>query len=245
MNRSLLSGLVVSLSLLWALPSIALTRTEIDDSTAMSSVPTITVPGGHSVVVAFDNDRFIQSLWIDDPAILGATTNRPLCGQQTASSGCGFATAVRFTQLTGSLNLPGASFRQSNGLATLVSVSTTNAEGSDPQIYQFTINTTGEVTSNASLVTIIPNRGTANSGSTDVLRRPGQGRYDLDGIRAGHGTAITRGIADIESAAWLALEDFLVMTDSGMSVSEAISRSSVPASLLSELERLGTETIGI
>ncbi|MEO1396010.1 MAG: hypothetical protein AAFV90_24195 [Cyanobacteria bacterium J06634_5] len=248
MNRSFFSGLIASFTLLWAMPSLALTRTEIDDSTAMSTVPTVTVPGGHSVVVSFDNNRFIQSLWIDDPAILGATTNRPLCGQQAASNGCGFATAVRLTQLTGALDLPGTSFRQSNGLATLVSVSTTNAQGTDPRIYQFTVNTTGNTTSNTSLVSIVPSRDTTNASSTDTLqalRRPGRGRYNLSEIRSGHGTAITRGIADVESDAWLALEEFLIMTDEGISIAKAINDSGVPAALLTELERLGGETIGI
>ena len=222
-------------------PARALTKLEITDRTARETVPEIIVPGGHSVLLSFNNDRYIQSILIDDPSILGVATDRTLCGGQSASSGCGFATAMRLTQLSGGIDLPGASFSSGGGLATIVSVVTTDRTGGDSEIYQFLVNTTGTVTSDISMVSIVPSSGSTNRQPTDsLLENTRRNDFDLPKIESGQRSAIQQGIADTNSEAWQALEQFLELTDKGQSVSDAIAESGVPTALLGELERMGS-----
>ena len=237
---SSLAALTAAFNVSFSSAAIALTRQDISSQTALSSVPEITVPEGHSVVLQFQNDHYIQSLWIDDPTILGIATDRPLCSGFNDNR-CGFATSVRFTQLSGDIALPGASFANDSGLSTLVSISTTNRAGNNPLIYQFLVNTVSSQTADISIVTITPNRQAATQvaeDNTTALLRSIRPNYDLDKIRHGRELAVRQGIADTASEAWIALESFLVLTDSGASIASAIQATEVPLRLLAELERM-------
>ncbi|EDX82586.1 hypothetical protein S7335_1290 [Synechococcus sp. PCC 7335] len=220
----------------WANVAKALTRQEIPSNRALSSVSEITVPRGHSVVLQFQNDRYIQSLWIDDPRIVGIATDRPLCSQNNGSQ-CGFATSARLTQLNGSLDLPGANFVDGNGLSTLVSVSTTNRSGTNPQIYQFQLNLVTAQAASTSLVSVVPT-SQSDANNTDSLLRLIRPDYDLEKVKAGKELALERGLADVDSSAWTALENFLILTDDGIAIEEAIAATGVPVELLAELERM-------
>ena len=233
----LLAVLSVTACLSWANVAKALTRQEIPSNRALNNVSEITVPRGHSVVLQFQNDRYIQSLWIDDPRIVGIATDRPLCGQ-IGGSQCGFATSARLTQLNGSLDLPGSSFVDGNGLSTLVSVSTTNRNGTNPEIYQFQLNLVTAQTAGTSLVSVVPNSPRNAPNNADSLLRSIRPNYDLEKVKAGRDLAVEQGLADVNSNAWAALENFLILTDDGIDIEEAIAATEVPIDLLAELERM-------
>ncbi len=235
MKKLLIGAVAVAIPWLWSFPASALTRTEIAADTAIKTVPEIVVPGGHSVVLSFENDQYIQAIWVDDPAILGVATDRPLCDETASNGGCGFASSARLTRLNGALSLPGSSFSQGDGLATLITVITTNANGDRRQTYQFLANTTSSSTSNVSLVSIVPAMSASRLESP--LRLPGE--YSVTSIRSGRNIALDQGIADVDSAAWRALEAFISMVDSGTDTQQAIRESQVPTSLLSELQQMG------
>jgi len=221
-------------------PANALTKIEITEQVAQATVPEINVPGGHSVLLNFENGRYIQSILIDDPSILGIATDRALCTSQSSSSSCGFASAMRLTQLSGSINLPGASFSQSNGLATVVSVVTTDRSGTNSEIYQFLVNTTGSVTSNVSMISIVSNVSGNDQNLPIIRERVSRTDFDLYSIKAGRRSAISQGLADTESEAWQALERFLDLAEAGQSITEAILQTGVSTVLLGELERIGS-----
>ena len=239
--RKILGLGLAAILLASASPANALTKIEITEQTAQETVSEINVPGGHSVLLNFQNGQYIQSILIDDPSILGVATDRALCTEQS-SSGCGFASAMRLTQLSGGIDLPGTSFRQGNGLATVVSVMTTDRSGGDSEIYQFLVNTTGSVTSNVSMVTIVPSADVVDGDHTvsDLLASVGRLNFDLSSINAGRRSAISQGLADTKSEAWQALERFMALTEEGASITEAIARTGVSTALLSELERMGS-----
>lgn len=228
--------LPVAVCLFWSSTAQALARQEISTDTALSNVSEITVPRGHSVVLQFQNDHYIQSLWIDDPTIVGIATNRPLCGQ-TGSRQCGYASSARLTQLSGAVALPGTHFSSQDGVSTLVSVSTTNRSGTNPQIYQFKLNIVNASTASTSLVAVVPDRSRSEEYTNSLLRsiRP---NYDLEKIRTGRDMAVQQGIADTNSSAWLALENFLSMTQRGIGIEAAIDATAVSIELLAELERM-------
>ncbi|MGB3766576.1 MAG: hypothetical protein WA947_08450 [Phormidesmis sp.] len=241
MRKILGLGLAAATLLAIAFPANALTKIEITEQTAQETVPEINVPGGHSVLLNFENGRYIQSILIDDPRILGVATDRALCTGQS-SGDCGFASAVRLTQLSGAIDLPGASFSQGNGLATVVSVMTTDRSGQDSEVYQFLVNTTGSVTSNVSMVSIVPSTGAEDQDVylPDISASSGRTDFDLSSIEAGHGSALSQGLANTESEAWQALEQFLKLVEDGTSITEAITRTGVSTVLLGELERIGS-----
>lgn len=222
--------------LLWSSAAQALARQEISTDTALSNVSEITVPRGHSVVLQFQNDHYIQSLWIDDPTVVGIATDRPLCGQ-TGSNQCGYASSARLTQLSGAVALPGTSFSTQDGVSTLVNVSTTNRSGTNPQIYQFKLNIVEASTASTSLVAVVRDGGRSENYTNSLLRsiRP---NYNLEKVRIGRDMAIQQGIADTNSSAWLALENFLSMTQRGIGVEAAIDATEVSIELLAELERM-------
>ena len=240
MRKTFAIGLIAAALLGIPVPANALTKIEITEQIAQATVPEIDVPSGHSVLLNFENGRYIQSILIDDPSILGLATDRALCTSQSSSSSCGFASAVRLTQLSGSIDLPGASFSQGNGLATVISVVTTDRSGANSEIYQFLVNTTGSVTSNVSMISIVSN---ANGGDQDLSAtrsRVSRTDFDLYSIEAGRRSAISQGLADTDSEPWQALERFLELVEAGQSITEAISQTGVSTVLLGELERIGS-----
>ncbi|MEM6453185.1 MAG: hypothetical protein AAF703_23070, partial [Cyanobacteria bacterium P01_D01_bin.105] len=222
----------------------ALGRTQLPTEQALETVPKIVVPVGHSVVLSFDNDQYIQSLWIDDPSILGVTTNRPLCGSQQRIGECGFATSIRLTQLAGHLDLPGTSFVRGEGRATLITVSTTGADGGGDQLYQFLLELSDAPTVEASLVSIVANEQIPAAApqtppTLAALQRSRQSAYDIAQVERGRDMAVVQGLANVDSQAWQDLEEFLRLTGNGVGVSAAMSQSGVLPILLKELERMG------
>lgn len=238
--RKILGLGLAALLLAIARPVSALTKIEISEQTAQETVQEIAVPGGHSVLLNFENNRYIQSILIDDPSILGVATDRALCVGQSAGSGCGFASAVRLTQLSGGIDLPGSSFRQGNGLATVISVMTTDRSGQNSEVYQFLVNTTGSVSTNVSMISIVPSASVNDLPESDLLASVGRTNFDLQGVAAGRENAISQGLANTKSDAWQALERFLELTADGESIAEAIARTGVSTDLLAELERMGS-----
>jgi hypothetical protein len=224
-----------------AAPVKALEKIEITEDIAQGTVPEISVPGGHSVLLNFENDRYIQSVLIDDPRILGVATDRALCIGQSTGGGCGFASAMRLTQISGGLDLPGVSFSQGNGLATVVSVMTTDRSGDDSEVYQFLVNTTGS-SSDVSMISIVPSsqQPVETEVSSSLGRNTTRSSFDISQIKAGRQSAIDQGLADTDSDSWLALEEFIGLVEEGESVANAIAKTEVPVALLTELERMGS-----
>ena len=223
------------------LPANALTRIEIDDTTATTSIPTLEVPRGHSVVLTLDNGQYIQAIWVDDPSILGIATDRPLCSGGTSAQNCGSASVVRLTSLGGSIDLPGASFGQGNGTATVITLITTDAGGTNRKTYQFTVNAiTGR--SDVSHVTITPTITTSPSstqprGNIQAFREIES--FDIDAVRAGRDIVLANGRANTNSIAWRNLEFFLSLLEQNQDVESAATNSGVNRALLVELERTG------
>ncbi|MEO1349086.1 MAG: hypothetical protein AAFW84_09850 [Cyanobacteria bacterium J06635_15] len=225
--------------------AIALERMEIDTQAAQERVPVITVPGGHSVVLSFDNGQYIHSIWLDDQSILGIATDRPLCGDENANdSECGFARTIRLQRLSGQLDLSGPSFSTNVGEATLLTVITTDNRGDNPQTYQFLADTTAQAPSNVSYVSIVPASAQAPD-SLSILQERLQERsganYDIEAIKTGREVAIAQGLANQASQAWLALENFIdLVENNGYQINVAISESAVSIELLDELQRLSS-----
>ncbi|MEM9946142.1 MAG: hypothetical protein AAF810_08775 [Cyanobacteria bacterium P01_D01_bin.36] len=239
MKHQLLALCIATVASFSAHPYVkALERTIIDDETAKTSVPVINVPSGHNVVVTMDNNQYIQSIWIDDPSILGVATDRPLCADGTRASNCGSATAMRLTQLSGAINLPGASFRQGHGLATVLTVLTTDSTGRSRETYQFTVN----ITNSPSAISHI---AISSSSPQTALRDAvppviAANALDFSAIKNGRDIALSTERANTDSPAWLRLEDFIQRVDNGSEMSEAARESEVSLRLLSELERIGS-----
>lgn len=241
--RKLLAMLVVGSVLFTQKPAKAVGETTIVDDIARSSVTDLSVPTGHSVVVSFENDRYIQSIWIDDPAILGVATDRALCTPSNqGGSSCGFASIARLTQLTGAIDLPGSNFSNGNGQITMVTFVTTDRSGENSELYQFMITAVPSSTANSSLVSIIQSqpREAAIPGDARSMQRSAVMRnYDINLIKRGRNRALSSGLADVESEAWNSLEDFISNVDNGMSPREAVGETGVSPSLLLELQQMG------
>lgn len=231
-------GLAVVAAISKISPAYALSRVDIETQTALSSVPQVTVPTGHSVVLDFKNGDYIQSIWIDAPSLVGLTTNRPLCST-ASSSDCGFATSLRLTQLTGSLNLPGVSYAD-DGLNTIISIQTTDRNGGNANIYQFVVNAISAATADATLISIVPAAPAEEPESVlSTLRRQQRPQsFDLAAIRIGKAYARTSAQADMASEAWAQLETFMELAET-LPIAEAIARSGVSIELLSALQRFG------
>jgi hypothetical protein len=241
-NKHVLALTLAFAGLAIANPANALEKIEITENIAQETVPEISVPGGHSVLLNFENDRYIQSILIDDPAILGVATDRALCMGQSTGGSCGFASAMRLTQISGGLDLPGSSFSQGNGLATVVSVMTTDRNGDNSEVYQFLINTTGSVSSNVSMVSIVPasQQPIETSSSPSLGGLSTRSNFDISQIKAGRQSAMDQGMADTGSDSWRALEEFIGLVEDGESIANAITQTEVPVTLLTELERIGS-----
>lgn len=228
-----------------ALPADALTRIEIDDTTATTSVPTLEVPRGHSVVLSLDNGQYIQAIWIDDPSLVGVATDRPLCSGGTSAQNCGSASVVRLTSLGGSIDLPGASFGQGNGTATVMTLITTDAGGTNRQTYQFTVNAiTGR--SDVSHVAITPTITTSPSSAqprVNIQALRDIKTFDIDAVRTGRDIVLANGRANTNSLAWQNLESFLSLLEQNPDVESAASSSGVNRALLAELERTGLSSV--
>lgn len=239
-----IAALLLGLAALSANPAAAAGRREISDREFATSVPNIDISSGQNVVISFDNDRYIQTIWIDDPALLGVATDRPLCsGGSSRGQGCGFAQTLRFTRLSGGLDLPGASFGTHNGRATMVTILTTDANGRDRQSYQVQVTAIdgGEV---PSLVSITTGRQETTEARIDRFR---QQTFSIEKIARGRNVALEQGMADIQSEAWQRLESFMALVERGTSTREALGESGVDARLLFELEKLGSseQIVGI
>ncbi|NJM98896.1 MAG: hypothetical protein HC800_18630 [Phormidesmis sp. RL_2_1] len=227
------------------IPASALTRIEIDDITAATSISTLEVPRGHSVVLTLDNGQYIQAIWIDDPSLLGIATDRPLCadGTSTSSQNCGSASVVRLMSLGGSIDLPGTSFGQGNGTATVMTLITTDAGGTNRKTYQFTINAiTGR--SDISHVVITPTLGSDYAQSrVDVQAFRDIRSFDIDAVRVGREIVLANGRANTSSVAWQNLEHFLALLDQNQDVESAAADSGVNRALLVELEHKGLSSV--
>ena len=210
-----------------AAPASALERLTLGTPEALSGVPEIIVPSGHSVVLEFKNGHFIQSVWVDDQSILAVATERPLCpragGRSTDS--CGFASLLRLRRLSGALAIPGTSFSQGGDPSTVLTVLTTDRAGGNPQTYQFTVVTTDQRPSPYSHISILPTQS--------------RQAYDLNAIERGIQVAIRDGLADHDSIEWSRLNRFLQLVQSQVPMALAMDHSAVSPELLQALERLG------
>ena len=212
---------------------LTLERIQLEDSVALDRVPEVVVPGGHSVVLSFKNNQFIQSVWLDDPSILTLTTDRQLCiGGAIDIEQCGFSQFIRLTMVNraSAVNAPlvelnGPSFSSGGGESTLLTVITTDGAGMNRQVYQFTVVTTLIRTPNISLVEIVPSR---------------QG-LTIAAIKNGAVFALANGSADRRSDDWQRLELFVELVEArGRSISSAIRESNVSVQLLNYLQELGS-----
>lgn len=216
-------------------PSIALRRLEVDENRLHDTVYEINIPNGHSVVLSLDNNQYINSIWIDNPAGLGVITDRNLCSDSQDGGNCGFAQYIRLTRLPKTAQnepleeLSGPSFSSGQGEeSTLVTIITTNLRGGNRQAYQFLATATGSRSSEVSLISIIP-----HSNSNIV---------SIEAIKNGRIIAIHQGMADEDSEAWQSLEYFLSLINERYSVEEAIQVSSVPLELLNRLQQLNNDS---
>ncbi|MEO0644900.1 MAG: hypothetical protein AAFZ17_01890 [Cyanobacteria bacterium J06650_10] len=237
LNFRLLIALgLISLPMILSSPAKALSKITVEDP--IDSVTEISVPTGHNVVLSFENNRYVQAVWIDDPSILGIATDRALCGQG-GGNGCGYATTLRLTRLTGANTaLQGASFQQGNGRVTVLNVITTNASGGDNQTYQFAISVGGN--SGISQVSIVP-QSTPDPSSINrrLAANVDVSQLDIASVRSGMQVALDEGRANTSSAAWIALEQFIELVEAGSQHSDAALQTGVSSRLLIELERIG------
>ncbi|MGC1219911.1 MAG: hypothetical protein WA883_20760, partial [Phormidesmis sp.] len=152
---------------------------------------------------------------------------------------CGFATSLRLTQLTGSLNLPGVSYAD-DGLNTIISIQTTDRNGGNANIYQFVVNAISAATADATLISIVPAAPAEEPESIlSTLRRQQRPQsFDLAAIRIGKAYARTSAQADMASEAWAQLETFMELAET-LPIAAAIARSGVSIELLSALQRFG------
>ena len=254
MIKKLKTMAVMSVPLLLGFSSsaIAANRIKLKTSDALNQVIPVNVPVGHSVTLNFNNDQYIQTIWVDDPALLGVATDRALCATRRASGDCGFASAVRLIQLNGSIVLPGVSYQGIGGRTSLVTITTTDSAGANAEIYQFEIAASGASQASASLISIVPDIVTIERQETrqetaepSISQRVRSQRpLNISRIREGRAMAIEQGIADLTSEAWQAFEKFIELSkDENFSISEAIVETGVPISLLHELNRMGSAEI--
>ena len=223
-------GFIAAASILTFESALALQPMQLEDATVQASVPELTVPDGHTVVVSFENDEFIQLIWVDDPGILGITTDRPLCRADVDSATCGYATLLRLRQLESTLPLPGSHFATDAGRSTLVSVATTDSAGANQAVYQFQVTLTADPSASSSLVSIVsPQPPSTGIGAL----------YDIEQIRTGRTLALSQGLADIESSEWQAFEAFMALVDEDAPLAQAILESNVSPRLLQALQELG------
>lgn len=234
-----LLGAVLGLALL-APGAQGLTRIEIEDPRDI--VPEISVPGGHNVVLSFQNGRYVQAVWVDDTSILGVATDRPLCDGQS-SNNCGFATTLRLTKLTGALtSLQGASFSQGQGRTTVLNVITSDRSGQNNVTYQFAVQTGGA--SGVSQVAIVPEATTSSEATRPTLsRQKPVTAIDIELVSSGMNSVIESGRADTSSNAWAALTHFFALVGDGTNITTAATESGVNLQLLTELERIGRDEI--
>lgn len=229
-QNAVLTALATALLCAFSPQVYALERLQIGEQDALNTVPKIIVPGGHSVIIEFNNEAYIQSLSIDDRAILAvAPLDRPLCDRASGPSDtCGSATILRLQRLTGALAIPGVSFSQDGDPTTLLTVITTDRDGrSNQQTYQFSIITTDQRPSSYSHISILPTQSFQS--------------YDLSALEIGIQAVTQDGRADLESIEWGRLIRFMELIEANVPVALAIEHSSVSPELLSQLETIGSQ----
>lgn len=145
--------------------------------------------------------------------------------------------------LGGSIDLPGTSFGQGNGTATVMTLITTDAGGTNRKTYQFTINAiTGR--SDISHVVITPTLGSDYAQSrVDVQAFRDIRSFDIDAVRVGREIVLANGRANTSSVAWQNLEHFLALLDQNQDVESAAADSGVNRALLVELEHKGLSSV--
>lgn len=235
LNKLLATGALI-ITGFWGNGVIALERQTVADTTAASTVTPVMVSQGHSTVLNFVNGQYVQSVWIDNPNVLGVATDRPLCGSGGDSNGCGNASSIRLTSLNGSLGLPGRGYASNGGTTTLVTINTVGNQGAIP--YQFEV-TTNVPSSPVSMVVIESTSVQSESDRPDLSVLTS--RIDIEKVRAGMEAAISSGQADVDSDAWRSLESFLMLVERGQSVAGAMRISAVPVRLLNALQSMGAE----
>lgn len=216
-------------------------KVRIPDTTFEDNAQIINLSNGHSTIIQLANGKYISSVWIDDPGLLGAATDRPLCeGGGNSSGDCGFAQTVRLVPADG-LDIPGQSYYTPNGMVTFINLIVNDANGNDRDVYQFEVRFTG-ISGGVSLLSIVP--GSERNTPSNTLTLPNRMQIlsgDLDPLRAGMANAIASGRADESSDAWKNLLRFVDLIEAGdTTIVEAIRESDVNTRLISELEKMSS-----
>ena len=238
--KKLLVGISVLAMTLISSPAFSLTRQQVSDLTLTSRTERINLSNGHSVTLSMDNGKFIQSVWIDDPSLLGVASDRPFCDANANANNCGNIRLLRLVSLSGALNLPGLNYQTDNGRATLMTIIATDANGGDSEAYQFEIVMAGS-SGGVSRVSIVPEQVKVPSRAAARIRPAFSG--DIVAVELGMQQVMAEGRARTDSVHWENLQEFIETVNDGEAIGDAITQTGVSRELLAELESIGKSQI--
>lgn len=248
MNISYVLAALIASTLISFFPDVAKANSKIriPDTTFDNDSQIVNLSSGHSTTIQLDNGRYISSVWIDDPGLLGVATDRPLCeGGGNSSNNCGFAQTIRLVPV-GGLDIPGQSYYTPSGMVTLLTMIVTDRSGNNRDAYQFEVRFTG-VSGGVSMLSIVPeSQGNAPARNLTLPNRMAILSGNLTPLRNGMAAAIAAGQADESSDAWSNLLTFIDLVEEGdITIVEAIRESRVNTRLISALEGMSSSELSV